>query len=129
MGVPIRHENLFENRFTRTFDPDHRPAYLVNPCELAPDSNDSGSDREVEVTVVEKVDPAIAEVVSADDTPICIVQKLVAQTAELPIETIRPGSRMLSDLHLNSIRVSQIVNQTAQFLKIAPTVPRQRFRQ
>src|SRR6185295_10952199 len=36
LGAPLDTEVLFAGRFTRPFDPDRVPRFLVNPCELAP---------------------------------------------------------------------------------------------
>src|SRR6185436_14896761 len=49
-----------------------------------------------------------------------VVRRLVATRAELPAETIREDSRLLSDLHLNSISVGQLVAEAARQLGLRP---------
>ncbi len=53
-------------------------------------------------------------------SPLELVRQLVAQRAELPPEAVNQNSRLLNDLHLNSITVSQLVTEAARCLKLAP---------
>ncbi len=48
--------------------------------------------------------------------PIELIRRLVAERAELPVSAVRDESRMLSDLHLNSITVGQLVSEAAKQL-------------
>jgi enediyne polyketide synthase len=54
-----------------------------------------------------------------------LLRRLVAERAELPVDMVRPDSRLLDNLHLSSITVGQVMNQAAQQLGIpvasAPT--------
>ncbi|HEV2845481.1 MAG TPA: SDR family NAD(P)-dependent oxidoreductase, partial [Thermoanaerobaculia bacterium] len=49
-----------------------------------------------------------------------IVRQLVADRAELPADAVRDDSRLLSDLHLNSISVGQLVVEAARRLGLRP---------
>ena len=52
-----------------------------------------------------------------------ILRRLAAERAELPIETVLPGSHPLDELHLSSITVGQLMNQAARELGVsAPMV-------
>ena len=52
-----------------------------------------------------------------------ILRRLAAERAELPLETVLPGSHPLDELHLSSITVGQIMNQAARELGVsAPMV-------
>jgi enediyne polyketide synthase len=46
----------------------------------------------------------------------------VAQRAELPATAVRDDSKMLSDLHLNSISVGQLIAEAARQLKLPPLI-------
>ena len=61
-----------------------------------------------------------ADVESHTDTPLEVVRRLVAERLELPIDIIENNSRLLDDLHLNSISVAQLVAEAARFLNLPP---------
>jgi len=48
------------------------------------------------------------------------VRRLVAERLELPIATVEDESRLLDDLHLNSISVAQLVAEAARHLSVPP---------
>lgn len=52
----------------------------------------------------------------ADADPLTVVRALVAERAELPLAAVAPESRLLGDLHLNSIAVGQLVAEAARRL-------------
>lgn len=113
----FNHEALFHGRFTRPFDLDWRPTFFLNPCELAPVGEGRLDER-----VVEK-NESKAETSPGVSTSDLLV-RLVAQRTELPPETVGKDSRLLSDLHLNSITVSELVLEAAAQLGFArPTSP------
>ncbi len=132
LGAPLNRAVLFDDRFTRSFDLNRPFQFFTNPCELAPildicapapdlpawresdgadslpaDSPAPDSDR----------NPAIA-----GDTAqtLEMVRRLVAERAELPVAAVRAEDRLLSDLHLNSITVSQLVAEAARQMNLAP---------
>jgi enediyne polyketide synthase len=93
-GVDIRHWALFENRFSRPFALDWKGRFFANPCESAPD----GSPAEPKRSPHKDTGSALES-----------VRGLVASRTELPISLVLDDSRLLSDLHLNSIVVGGIV--------------------
>jgi enediyne polyketide synthase len=109
----FNHEALFHGRFTRPFNLDWRPTFFVNPCELAPVGETKLFDRVIEKTVI-KEKAAVA--VSTSD----LLVQLVAQRTELPPSSVGKDSRFLSDLHLNSITVSELVLEAARQLGFSP---------
>jgi enediyne polyketide synthase len=110
----INHEALFQGRFTRPFDLDWRPKFFGNPCELAPVGEIKSSEPVSEKTEIKvKADPPD---VSTQD----LLVQLVAQRTELPAASIGKGSRLLSDLHLNSITVSELVVEASSQLGLPP---------
>ena len=55
------------------------------------------------------------------DSPLEKVRRLVAQRTELPTTAIQDHHRLLSDLHLNSITVGQLVAEAARALNLEPS--------
>ncbi|HEY0603758.1 MAG TPA: SDR family NAD(P)-dependent oxidoreductase [Herpetosiphonaceae bacterium] len=143
LGAPINHQKLFADRFTRPFSIDWQPRFFTNPCELAPvpqatvvaHTNGHRNGRVAKYAAYEAVvgeprrqlpatrawEPVAAEVdasraPSTAGTPLRLIHQLVAECAELPFDAVQDDSHLLSDLHLNSIAVSQIVVLAAQQL-------------
>jgi enediyne polyketide synthase len=124
LGVPVKHMALFADRFTRPFDLDWKPRFFVNPCELAPitepaDAGErtAGSEKFEPGRIVARMDGERIE--HGTGTPmaaIAVVRRLISQRTELPEAAIRDESRMLGDLHLNSITVGQLVSEAARQL-------------
>ena len=165
LGVPVRHEVLFADRFSRPFSLTSKPKFFANPCEQAPVSAECGvGTAELELSVPNGVSTAeegnvgsgappkfrvppsggrvqkppeggtpnfgeaslpisgecaLAELASeAPGSALELVRRLVAERAELPVSTVLDSHRMLSDLHLNSITVGQLVSEAARWLKL-----------
>ncbi len=122
LGAPVRTSALFEDRFTRPFSLDTKPKFFANPCELAPvpeetvpkaltrhlQVHEPGSERTA----------ALSQVTTLETQPLELIRKLVADRAELPVAAVQDGNRMLSDLHLNSITVGQLVSEAARRLAL-----------
>ena len=116
LGQPINQDALCNGRYTKPFDLNWKPKFFVNPCEFAPSPSGSSfasqafkAEKIVEtkpIEVGEKIELAAIE----------LVTKLIAERTELPIPAVKVESRMLSDLHLNSISVGQIVTTAARML-------------
>jgi enediyne polyketide synthase len=110
----FKHEALFHGRFTRPFDLNWRPSFFGNPCELAPVGG---------VTPVDPVSEKTESKVKADPPDVStsdLLVQLVAQRTELPAASIGKDSRLLSDLHLNSITVSELVVEASSQLGLPP---------
>jgi enediyne polyketide synthase len=129
MGAPIERATLFADRFTRPFDLDWKPRFFANPCERAPlpDSADGviASVHAEQSPTTEASNAMAAETTSATapvagESSLDLVRRLVAERAELPVAGIRDGCRLLSDLHLNSISVGQIISSAARQLGLTP---------
>jgi enediyne polyketide synthase len=113
LGAPVNPAALFADRFTRPFNLDWKPKFFANPCELAPVSKPS------ERRFRDRVVPVATPPAHADretGAPIELIRRLVSERAELPTSAVQDGSRMLSDLHLNSITVGQLVSEAAKQL-------------
>lgn len=142
-GAPLAAEELFAGRFARPFDLDREPRFFANPCERAPlpvselegAAAAPAAARAVEAGLPasgapEAVppEPAVAFAVPAEpgagpvppSSPLEVLRQLVAARAELPAAAVSDESRLLSDLHLNSISVGQLVAEAARKIGVAP---------
>ncbi len=132
MGAPLNREALFADRLVRPFSLDWQPQFFVNPCELAPLPDSTIATVPVTspaTTAVAEPQPAAAATESAEasQTQLSILERLrqaVANRAELPLTAVHNHSRLLADLHLNSITVGQIVAEVGRQLRLsAPADP------
>ncbi|MEV0401515.1 type I polyketide synthase [Actinoallomurus sp. NPDC050550] len=114
-GAPVDHGALFRGRLVRPLEIGAEFSFFASPCERAP-----------EVTLEPVAGPAgpgpadAAPAEPAEGGGLEILRRLAAERAELPLETVRDGSRLLDDLHLSSITVGQIMNQAALALGVQP---------
>ncbi|MFH7029534.1 MAG: SDR family NAD(P)-dependent oxidoreductase [Heteroscytonema crispum UTEX LB 1556] len=149
LGTPVHHRALFADRFTRPFDLNWHPRFFVNPCELAPKLQEDSKPAALKLDIKSLLNPVRMEEASSstlkngsqpenispaaqyslseveshiDKSPLELIRQLVAERAELPISAIEDNHRLLSDLHLNSITVSQVVVEAARSLNLAPPV-------
>ena len=129
LGAPVRPKVLFADRFTRPFDPQKRPSFLINPCELAPLPEGSSAPLSEAVEVPSQRDEITIPApgtepagTTAPEDALELMRALVAEKVELPPEAVLDGHRLLEDLHLNSIIVSQLVAEAARRMGMAPPV-------
>lgn len=130
-GASFEMGSLFHDRFHRPFQLDWSPKFFVNPCELAPPPPECSSSQTIdwqrslpkdnEVETVTAAPPSNGDPMKPEDT-LAVVEQLIAESTELPLSTIHPDSRMLSDLHLNSITVSHLVAESARRLGQSPPI-------
>jgi enediyne polyketide synthase len=125
LGAPVLTNVLFADRFTRPLPLDKEFRFFASPCESAPPDS-------VTATLPTGL-PADSGTVNQGpfldnegDQPrdsLQILRRLAAERAELPIDTVRPDSHPLDELHMSSITVGQIMNQAARELGVsAPMV-------
>ena len=119
LGAPIDTEGLFADRFTRPFDLEQKPQFLVNPCELAPVGDASGPRPAARPTPAPEAAVAV-EPSATPSSPLDLVRQLIASRAGLPEAAITDESRLLSDLHLSSIAVGELVTEAARRLELPP---------
>lgn len=128
LGLPLRREELFNQRFTRPFDFDRVPRFFVNPCEFAPipDIGEQHLSRPPASPPKESASASASDLKSPageEESAVQVVRSLVARRTELPPLAIPESAHLLRDLHLNSIMVGEIVAAAARRLGMAP--PRQ----
>lgn len=117
LGQPIKHQALFAGRFTKPFNLDWHPKFFVNPCELAPVAEPVTQTKSIATASVEEQDDSKPDRIELSTPSILeLVTELVADRSELPVATVSPHSRLLSDLHLNSITVGQLIGEAARRL-------------
>jgi len=113
LGAPLTLSALFAHRFTRPIDLNWNPSFLVNPCEEAPLLGIEHAERSLE----DIADPS-ADTYSSNQSTFELVQKIIAAHTEMPLDLLVLESRMLSDLHLNSLSVGEIFAEACRALEI-----------
>ena len=113
---------LFAGRFTRSFDSNRRRTFFASPCESIASTGGATTFRASTPKPVET-----APIVSHSLDARSVVREVVARQMKLPVGAIKDDSRMLSDLHLNSITVGQLVADAARRLGAPKLVDLTRF--
>lgn len=109
LGAPVDTTALFAGRVLRPLPLDGSMTFLASPCESAPalgEGMDVGPASEV--LVVDEDAPDTGE-----DT-LAVLTRLAAERVELPPEEVTADTHPLDDLHLSSITVGQLVNETCR---------------
>ncbi|MEO6671880.1 MAG: type I polyketide synthase, partial [Ginsengibacter sp.] len=103
---PVNLEMLFENRYYRTLLPEEEITFLEGPCEKVPP---------VDETVIQTLFKSkrqavefIEEVAGEEDLE-ALFRAALAKQLDLPAELVFPHTRMLDDLHLNSLFIGQLL--------------------
>ncbi len=127
LGAQINHKALFNARFSRPFDLNWQHRFFVNPCELAPVADDETGFSGVQSWEFQKEAEPVESTLEAmsaleSDSLLELVRQLVAERAELPSSAVKDDNRLLGDLHLNSITVSQLVAEAARRLGLPPPI-------
>lgn len=118
VGAPLNPAALFAGRFARPLDRSRDRHFLTNPCEAAPEPV-VATDAPVAATD-DRPAPAPAPDAGGELAPLEVVRRLVAERTELPPSAVRPSDRLLSDLHLSSLSVGQIVVEAGRRLELPP---------
>ena len=121
LGAPVTPDSLFTDRFTRPFQLDRHPRFLMNPCERPFVPEVSAVADHVQANRVSDVRARVA-LPAPVESVLEEFRKRVAARAELPCSSVKDDSRFLSDLHLNSIAVGQLVAEAARSLHVAPPI-------
>lgn len=127
-GVPIDREVLFAGCFHRPFDLERPLRFLANPCESVPaiaggqavEAPAAAAQAAPSPAPPEQPVAAATGAAAPGETPLAVVRALVAARAELPESAVGDESRLLADLHLNSISVGQLVVEASRQLGLNP---------
>jgi len=103
----------FAGRFVRAFDVERPRSVLVSPCETGAGGGEQAAPSPPPVTLARP--PAPVPAIPAGD-PLRTVRALLAASLELDEALVTPDQGLLRDLHLNSLRVVQLVGQAADAL-------------
>ncbi|GAB3159102.1 type I polyketide synthase [Micromonospora sonneratiae] len=133
----------FDGRFSRHFDLTRQRLFLTNPCELI--ARSTGSDPRP--TAPARIDEGVLEPVATPvapqrprpaatatgggagtgqllEDPLELVRARIAAAAELDVAAVGADTRLMADLHLNSLRVAQLAGtlarETGRALPAAP---------
>jgi enediyne polyketide synthase len=120
LGAPVVLDALAAERVARP-DPLRPRSFLANPCELAPDVA-AGAFAEAAASNGDVEEPPERSEVPSGGDALGTVRGVVARFAELPLDAIEPGSRLLTDLNLNSITIAEIASEAAAELGVSPPV-------
>ncbi|MFF0174084.1 SDR family NAD(P)-dependent oxidoreductase [Micromonospora profundi] len=113
VGAAPVDSGLFHGRLIRPLQIGQRFSFLASPCEQAPPLRLPEATAAVALTpAVRPAEPTVADLLGESTEE--QLRQLAAERAELPLETVQPGSHLLDDLHLSSITVGQVVNDLAQ---------------
>jgi enediyne polyketide synthase len=121
LGVPVRHQVLFEGRFTRPLALDKEFKFFASPCESAPEGDFALAVDALPAPVAvgaPQTGRAESGAGAADKSvsSLDVLVRLAAERAELPLSAVNPHSNPLDELHLSSITVGQIMNQASKEL-------------
>jgi enediyne polyketide synthase len=117
-GTDVRLSPLYEKRFGHPIDIKKKHSFLANPCETIPQIAPPIQRAEIQIA------PATSSTSATASSALEALLNLVAQRTQLPLSAIKPEQRFLTDLHLNSITISQIVLEAASQLSLpAPATP------
>ncbi|NJC11465.1 enediyne polyketide synthase [Micromonospora profundi] len=118
VGAAAVDSRLFHGRLIRPLKVGAEQSFFASPCEAAPaDSIGAAALAAAPAPVAPADTPAVTTAEPAA-SGLELLRQLAAERAELPLDLVRPESRLLDDLHLSSITVGQIVNQVASRLGV-----------
>ncbi len=114
----------FARRMHRRLTADWKPVFLRNPCETTSGPAPAPRPRPRPAPATAPAQPAPMTTAADDTDLLSAVTRRVAALVELDEDTLRPDTRLVADLHLSSLRVSQLAVDTAAAVgRAAPTVP------
>ncbi|RKT54573.1 type I polyketide synthase [Saccharothrix australiensis] len=93
---------LFAGRFARPFDLWREPEFLANPCSAPPPQRPPV--------------PAVSSERDRAESPVSVITRLLAEATELDRALIQPGTRLVGDLNISSLRAAQLVAAAAKEL-------------
>lgn len=111
--------NLYQNRFTKKFDWDWNPVFIANPCETVPAASQPPIDDEAEPATTPSPVVDVLSTARDRDGILAHLRTIIADRTGLPSWSLEESSRMLSDLHLNSITVGEIVTRLSSTIGVS----------
>ncbi len=118
LGAKVGHAALFADRWIRPMSLDWKPRFFANPCESAPIVENSTAAKSESSAAKAGATP----IQPADTNPMDVLRRIIATQEELQPQSIQPQSHVLRDLHLNSLKVAEIVAKACRQLGLGPPV-------
>lgn len=115
LGKKINWELLYKRRNYQVYS--GKKQFFESPCEQIECSTNNLDDKSQN----EGKEKLKVEIENSSET-IKVIKEVISKNTELPSETINNNYKMLDDLHLNSISVSQIIVEISRILNIPPPV-------
>ncbi|MCK6546378.1 SDR family NAD(P)-dependent oxidoreductase [Myxococcota bacterium] len=122
VGAPVDLEALAESRFVRRIDVDRTRTFLASPCEAAPLAE--LSPRRMSAPAAGGASNAgtthgahgseRGEFARTRDGVEAALRHFIGEAAEIPSSSIRAGDRLLSDLHMNSLTVLEVMGRVSK---------------
>ncbi len=115
LGAIENLETLGEERVSRELDLAKPRTFFTSPCELVPESDAREVKASAKAAASDAPIPvAVAAVAANTSTPTPArmtetLRQLVSEATEIPLAAVRAQDRVLSDLHLNSLVVTEIL--------------------
>lgn len=115
LGGRVNCDVLFDNRHFRPFHREALLSFFTNPCSIDSDAK----------PVIRKTSPAPYLATSTQDAPATTFKSadpleqlklVIAEITDLPKRAVGADSKLLADLHLNSLRARHVVATTARRL-------------
>ena len=125
-NIPIRWEQLYQNRMIKVFVPASRKKFIENQCErplrlggqiLKSESLRALSQEESALSA-EEIIPGGMQLVEGKDNIFDLLVKLIHDIRGFDEDSISLGSRLLDDLNLDSIKAADVISQAARTLGI-----------
>jgi enediyne polyketide synthase len=127
LGAPVDPSALFADRWCKPVDLAAGPRLLANPCEAAPAPialpHPASAAAPAAPSDAAPAPPAGRAPPRADSERLAVLRRAIAEAAELPLDAIGDGVRLLEDLHLSSIAIGQLVTRVARELGHAAPRP------
>ncbi|WP_085584746.1 type I polyketide synthase [Thalassospira mesophila] len=119
LGCAPNMGRLYQTRFHKKFDWDWNPQFIANPCETIPAATQTPTDAEPQIALNDIQTTNQPPSVSRDGASILAhLRTIIAERTGLPSWSLEESSRMLSDLHLNSITVGEIVTRLSSAIGV-----------
>lgn len=114
LGIAPRVARALHGRIVKPFDPDKPARFLESPCsQAAPPSIALHTETELAVQ---------AQTATTPRSALSLLLERIAARCELPRSAVSAEHRLLSDLHLNSLTVSDLAATTARELGRPPLI-------
>ncbi|WP_284574558.1 type I polyketide synthase [Streptomyces sp. 2P-4] len=122
VGGPLHLTRLFQDRLVRPLEIGAEFRFFASPAEQVPDVvvPRSRAAATPAATPEAEADAGAEAAAGTGESGLDLLRRLVAERAELPLDMVHAGTRLLDDLHLSSITVGQIVNEGSRQLGLPP---------